>query len=37
MGMAVSREITGGFDLTQPECERMADRMGSILQSIIDG
>ncbi len=37
MGMAVSREITGGFDLSQPECERMADRMGSILQSIIDG
>lgn len=37
MGMAVSREITGGFGLTAAECERMARRMGAILQDIIDG
>ncbi len=37
MGMAVSREITVGFGLTPPECERMAERMGLILQDIIDG
>lgn len=36
MGMAVSREITAGFGLTPPECERMADRMSVILQDIID-
>jgi AcrR family transcriptional regulator len=36
-GMAVSREITGGFDLTPDECERMRDRMAAILQDIIDG
>jgi AcrR family transcriptional regulator len=36
MGMAVSREITGGFSLSQAECERMAARMGGILQDIID-
>ena len=37
MGMAVSREITGGFGLTPDECEKMCDRMAAILQSIIDG
>jgi AcrR family transcriptional regulator len=37
MGMTVSREITGGYDLTPAECNRMRDRMASILQSIIDG
>ncbi|KQW83050.1 TetR family transcriptional regulator [Brevundimonas sp. Root1279] len=37
MGMAVSREITGGFSLTPDQCERMADRMAAILQDIIDG
>ncbi len=36
MGMAVSREITAGFGLTPAECERLADRMALILQSIID-
>lgn len=36
MGMAVSREITGGFSLSPAECERMAARMGGILQDIID-
>jgi AcrR family transcriptional regulator len=37
MGMAVSREITGGYDLTPADCDRMRDRMAAILQSIIDG
>ena len=37
MGMAVSREITGGFGLKPEECERLAERMGAILQAIVDG
>jgi AcrR family transcriptional regulator len=37
MGMAVSREITGGFGLTPSECEAMEARMASLLQDIIDG
>ena len=37
MGMAVSREITGGFGFTPEQCERMAARMGVILQAIIEG
>lgn len=37
MGMAVSREITGGFGLSPAECEQMRDRMARILQDIIDG
>lgn len=37
MGMAISREITGGFGLTSDQCERMVERMGGMLQAIIDG
>lgn len=37
MGMAVSREITGGFGLTPDECEEMHRRMAVMLQNIIDG
>ena len=37
MGMAVSREITGGFGLKPSECRLMADKMATILQDIIDG
>lgn len=37
MGMAVSREVTGGFGFTPDQCERMAVRMGGMLQAIIDG
>lgn len=37
MGMAVNREITGGFGFTPDQCERMAARMGLMLQAIIDG
>jgi len=36
MGMAVSREVTGGFGFTPDQCERMADRMGAMLQAIVD-
>ena len=37
MGMAVSREITGGFGLTTRQCEQMEARMAAILQEMIDG
>lgn len=37
MGMAVSREVTGGFGFSADQCERMAERMGGMLQDIIDG
>ncbi|MGZ9113339.1 MAG: TetR/AcrR family transcriptional regulator [Brevundimonas sp.] len=37
MGMAISREITGGFGLNKQECEEMHRRMTRILQDIIDG
>lgn len=37
MGMAISREITGGFGLTPEQCEAMEDRMATILQDMIDG
>lgn len=37
MGMAVSREVTGGFGLSEAECDRMAERMGAMLQRIVDG
>lgn len=37
MGMAVSREITGGYGVSQAECERMVERMANMLQDIIDG
>lgn len=37
MGMAVGREVTGGFGFSEEECERMASRMGRMLQAIIDG
>lgn len=36
MGMAVSREITGGFGLTPAECERLEARMATSLQAILD-
>src|SRR5690606_9685850 len=37
MGVAVSREITGGFGLTTAQCRTMEDRMATILQQMIDG
>lgn len=37
MGMAVSREVTGGFGFSEAECERMEQRMAAMLQDIVDG
>jgi len=36
-GMAVTREVTGGYGMDADQCERMADRMAVILQDLIDG
>lgn len=36
MGMAISRDITGGYSLTPEECEQMVERMAAILQALID-
>jgi AcrR family transcriptional regulator len=36
MGMAVSRDITGGYGLTPEGCETLRDRLAVILQSVID-
>ncbi len=36
MGIAIGREITGGEGLTPAQTERLAQRMGAILQGIID-
>lgn len=36
MGMAISRDITGGYGLTPEECERMVERMAVTLQALID-
>ena len=36
MGMAISKEITGGLGMTREECERLETRMAAILQSILD-
>jgi AcrR family transcriptional regulator len=36
MGLTVSRDITGGFDMSPEQCERFARRIAAILQSLID-
>ena len=36
-GMAVTREVTGGFGMDGEQCEHMADRMAVLLQELIDG
>ena len=36
-GMAVTREVTGGYGMDAEQCERMAGRMAVILQDLIDG
>ena len=36
MGMAISRDITGGYALTPEECERLVERMATTLQALID-
>lgn len=37
MGLAVSRDISGGFDLTEAECDDMCRRLAETLQALIDG
>lgn len=36
MGIAVARDISGGFDMTPVECERMKLRIARILQELVD-
>lgn len=36
MGLTVSRDITGGFDMTEEQCERFKARIATTLQSFID-
>lgn len=36
MGLSVSRDITGGFDLTPEGCERLHRRLAGVLQDLID-
>lgn len=36
MGLAVSRDIGGGFNLSEEECEEMCARLASTLQGFID-
>lgn len=36
MGLTVSRDITGGFDMTPEQCERFKTRIATTLQSFID-
>jgi AcrR family transcriptional regulator len=37
MGMAIGKELSGGFNLTAEECERMCARLAVTLQGFIDG
>ena len=37
MGVAVGRDLTGGLDLPEDQCERMKARIATILQGLIDG
>lgn len=37
MGMALSREITGGFNLADADARALCDRLSGILQSCVDG
>jgi len=36
MGLTVSRDISGGFNLTADQCQRLHKRLASMLQSLID-
>ena len=37
MGLAVSRDITGGFNLSPEDCEKLCHRLATTLQTLIDG
>ena len=36
MGLTVSRDISGGFNLSEEQCERLNIRLAAMLQSLID-
>ena len=36
MGLAISRDITGGFGMTPDQCDQMCRRLAATLQSLID-
>ena len=36
MGLAISRDITGGFGMTAEQCDQMCKRLAATLQSLID-
>lgn len=36
MGLKISKEVTGGFGLTDAQCEQLRDRLAATLQSFID-
>ncbi|RYG11667.1 MAG: TetR/AcrR family transcriptional regulator [Caulobacteraceae bacterium] len=37
MGLAISRDLTGGFDMKPEECDAMYKRLAVVLQDLIDG
>lgn len=37
MGLTVSRDISGGFDLSEAECKAMCGRLAVVLQDLVDG
>lgn len=37
MGVAVSRDLSGGLNMTPEECERMKARIATLLQDLVDG
>ncbi|MBX9613998.1 MAG: TetR family transcriptional regulator [Caulobacteraceae bacterium] len=37
MGVAVSRDLSGGLNMTPDECERMKARIARLLQDLVDG
>lgn len=36
MGLAISRDITGGFNLSPEDCRKLSERLAVTLQSLID-
>lgn len=37
MGLSISREMTGGFNLSPEECAQLRDRLAVALQGLLDG
>ena len=36
MGLSVSRELGGGFGLDDEACERLRDRLATMIQALVD-